>query len=68
MYCIFRSSQTKGGDEVKQNKIIKKYATYYMELGNIEKLADNEEETGIKKSVVVNQALKEYFARRGVKN
>jgi hypothetical protein len=53
---------------VKQNKITKKYATYYVEVDNIAKLVENEEQTGVKKSVVVNQALKEYFARRGVKN
>lgn len=53
---------------MKQNKVIKKYATYYVEETNITKLIKNEEQTGVKKSVVVNQALKEYFARRGVKN
>jgi hypothetical protein len=43
----------------------KKYGTYYMEPDNMKKLKEHQEETGAKKSVVVNMALKEFFEKRG---
>lgn len=46
----------------------KKYATFYMDLKNVEKLEETEKNTGAKKSAVVNLALREYFARRGEEN
>lgn len=45
-------------------KDTKKYATYYMEIENIEKLEENERKTGAKKSAVVNMALREFFKRK----
>ena len=63
MYCIFKSSQTGGGERVEKQST-KKYKTYYMDLENVKKLEENERETGAKKSTVVNMALKEFFEKR----
>jgi hypothetical protein len=61
MYCIVKTSPTRGGGELSKNK---KYGTYYMEPENIEKMEQYEKETGAKKSAVVNMALKEFFKKQ----
>lgn len=43
---------------------IKKYATYYLDSENIERLEEQAQTSKLKKSTIVNVALEEYFERR----
>ena len=66
MYCIVKTSQTERGVEVEKDN--KKYATYYMESENIERLERQARLSKLKKSTIVNLALEEYFKKKDDEN
>jgi hypothetical protein len=51
---------------VNKGESLEKYKTYYMRLSMIEKLEKAHKEYGMAKSHIVNEALAEWFAKRGL--
>ena len=49
-----------------RNESLEKYKTYYMRLSVIAKLDKMAKEYGMSKSAIVNDAVEEYLAKRGL--
>jgi hypothetical protein len=64
IYIRARETQKKRGEKVEKQYKHKEYKTYYMERENLIKLDEYSANTSLKKTTVVNMAVKEFFERR----